>query len=182
MITDEQIVESYRKHRRLFDVGKELSMPWQTVYVRLKNAGEPVCGDKSRYGSKLDRFAAKAERKFLDLVPFAEYMNVRKFQAEVDFIVNGKKVDVKASKEKKSNRRFESTRYSFSLKKQLESADFYVLFGFAPDGETMKNCFLIPRDMVNEIQTISIQCQGKSKWFDFEVAPESLSEFFSSFK
>ncbi|MDG4870278.1 hypothetical protein P8631_19990, partial [Guyparkeria sp. 1SP6A2] len=86
--------------------------------------GEPVTGDKLRYGSDTDRFAARAERKFNELVPFAMSQNEKKFQSKVDFMVGDSTIDVKAANLK-------NNRWSFSLKKQENIADFFVCFAFS---------------------------------------------------
>jgi hypothetical protein len=52
-------VSRYRDLKNCHLVGAELGMPWQTVYWNLKKAGEPVVGDKARYGSETDRLAAR---------------------------------------------------------------------------------------------------------------------------
>ena len=99
----EVIVSSYRKHKNLFHVGRELGMPWQTVYVHLRSAGEPVTGDKARWGSVKDQFAARAEDFFQGLVPSAENMNQKQWQSKYDFAINGCKIDVKGATARRNN-------------------------------------------------------------------------------
>ena len=66
-----QEVIAYRKHMNIKLAAAQLGVAWQSLYVRLKQLGEPVTGDKMRYGSDRDKLAAMAEAKFLQLVPFA---------------------------------------------------------------------------------------------------------------
>lgn len=177
MLYDKELIESYEKHKHLFTVSEEIGMPWQTVYWRLKRLGIQVTGDKERWGSVKDKFAAKGELLFSSLV-LCKNNNDNQFQSKVDFIVNGYFVDVKCSKKNKSNKKFTSERWMFSLKKQIESADFYVLFAYDANGDELLKTFLIPRDLISSIQTISISCNAKSKWSAFEVEKETLNDFF----
>jgi len=178
MISTEQCIEAYKKHEQLFAAADELGMPWQTLYSRLRKAGFSVTGNKSKWGSEKDRFAAKGEACFRSIVPEAVDQNDEAFQAKVDFLVHGIKVDVKSAKAKKSNARFDGKRWAFSLKKQLEEAEFYVLFCYCDQGKHLQDCYLIPRDMIIGLQTISIPCTSKSKWRQFSVNPDCLSDFF----
>jgi len=63
---DEVLV--YRKHMNLKLAAEELGMVWQTLYVHLKKLGEPVIGDKNRYGSPSDKLSRMAEKLFQELV------------------------------------------------------------------------------------------------------------------
>lgn len=98
MNVQQQCIQAYRKHQNLKIAAEQVGIPWQTVYVHLRKAGEPVTGDKCRYGSETDRLAARAEREFTRRVPFAEDQNKVKFQSKVDFLVGGYSVDVKAAR------------------------------------------------------------------------------------
>ncbi len=177
-ISDQACIGAYRKHQQLFAAAEEIGMKWQTLYSRLKKLGEPVCGNKSRWGSSKDRFAAKGEEVFRHLVPFAEDKNLEEHQPKVDFIVNGVLVDVKSAKLIKSHGRYKSKRWAFYLKKQLELADFYVCLCFCESGETLRKLYLVPRDMITGITTLSIPESGTSKWNCFSVEKEDLPEFF----
>ena len=68
-------IEAYRKHKNLKIAARELGMAWQALYVILRKAGEPVTGDKLRYGSDRDKLGALAEAEFKRLVPFAQDLN-----------------------------------------------------------------------------------------------------------
>src|SRR5690606_22461353 len=98
MNVQQRCVQAYREHQNLKVAAQHVGIPWQTVYVHLRKAGEPVSGNKLKYGSETDRLAARSERIFLDLVPFAEDQNTRQFQSKVDFRVGEFGVDVKASR------------------------------------------------------------------------------------
>ncbi len=178
MPTNEEIVLSYRKHENLFEVSKALDIPWQTVYWKLKKLGEPVIGNKSRWGSPSDKFASKGEMEFHRLVPFAVDCNKNSFQAKVDFIVNGYSVDIKCSTPKQISSKTSVLSYAFHIKKQIRTADFWVLFGYSDDRSKIMNTYLVPRDMINKIQTITISIKGHSKWSAFEVNPDDLCDFF----
>lgn len=182
MITTEQCIESYHKHEQLFAAAEELEIPWQTLYSRLRKAGFNVTGNKSKWGSVKDRFAAKGESEFKTLVPDAKDQNESKYQSKVDFIVYGMKVDVKSAKQKKSNSNYSGKRWAFSLKKQLEEADFYVLFCYNDDATVLEGCYLIPRDMIIGLQTISIPVSSKSKWHCFKIDEKTLADFFLQMK
>lgn len=165
----DKCVESYRRLKNLKLVGQETGIPWQYVYLNLKSAGEPVNGDKRRYGSETDKFAAKAEKLFNELIPFSRDENGRKFQSKVDFIVKGHMVDVKASNQR-------NDRWAFSLKKQNEIADFFVLFAFNEDDSY--RIILIPGDLCRGYKTLSLAAKTKTKWWDYEVSKDELLLFF----
>jgi hypothetical protein len=162
-------VESYRRLKNLKLVGDELGIPWQTVYVHLRKVGEPVNGDKSRYGSDTDRLAAKAEAEFKRLVPWAEDQNERTFQARVDFIVDGFGVDVKSSTKR-------AGRWAFSLKKQELTADFFVCFAYEQDDTYA--CLLVPGDVCRKYQSMSLSATTRTKWWDYQIQPDQLAAFF----
>lgn len=170
------VIESYERLKNLKLVGLELGIPWQTVYVQLRKAGVPVTGDKSRYGSATDRLAVKAENEFHRLVKFAENNNQMKYQAKVDFSVNGVGVDIKGANLKQGCKRFSARRWAFCVRKQEQVAEFIVCFAFLDDGSY--RLFLIPGEMVHYYQTISISENGKSKWLDYEINPTELEPFF----
>lgn len=171
---ERQCVESYRQHKHLKAVGAELGIPWQTVYVHLRKVGEPVTGDKARYGSPTDRLATKAETDFQRLVPNAEDQNRRKFQSKVDFIVNGWSVDVKAGR-----LRGKVPRWAYSIKKQEAIADFFVCFGYCNEGSNLEYCLLVPGEIARKYTTMSISPRVRSgKWWAYEVRPDELNKFF----
>lgn len=173
-------IESYSRLKNLKLVGQEVGIPWQTVYVHLKNAGVAVTGDKARYGTERDRLAAKAEKAFMELVPFAQDMNRRKFQSNIDFKVLGFGVDVKSANKKRSSPKAKTFNWCFSLKKQSITADFFVCFAYE-DGE-IKHSFLVPGEVARHYTSLSIACATKGKWWDYEVDPKSLASFFRSLK
>ncbi|WXL23952.1 hypothetical protein WG219_11355 [Ectopseudomonas mendocina] len=174
----EQCVESYRRLKNLKLAGAEIGIPWQTVYIHLKTAGEPVTGDKARYGSDSDRLAARAERLFAELVPEAVNMNGKKFQAKMDFQVGGWGVDVKASRLNTSNRNSKTKRWAFGVKKQESVAAFFVCFCMADD-DSLQHVLLIPGEIARTYQTISA-AQSGSKWLDYKVEPDELAPFFEN--
>lgn len=177
MTIQQRCVEAYRRHKHLKLAGDDLGIPWQSVYVHLRKAGEPVTGDKIKYGSDKDRLAAFAEAKFLELVPYAEPMNRTKYQAKYDFDVRGHKVEVKSSRAKQSNKNCKLKRYAFSLKKQEHIADFFVCFFM--DGCFAGDALLIPGEIARHYQTISISESG-GKWLDYLIKRGDIEPFFRS--
>lgn len=172
--------KAYAKHKNLKLAAQELGMVWQTLYVRLKKQGIPVTGDKSRYGSDKDRLAAFGEQEFIKLVPFAEDQNSKKFQSKFDYLACNQKIDIKTSSLKQGNPRFASRRWAFSVKKQEFCADFVVCFAITDEDKNYR-VFLIPGELVRNYQTVSISENGKSKWLDYEVKPNELSDFFKEY-
>lgn len=170
-------IAAYEKHKNLKIAADELGVKWQSLYYQLKKAGVPVIGDKAKYGSDKDKLADKAEALFQMLVPFAENQNGLKFQSKVDFMVDGQKVDIKASTLKRASPRSTVKRWAFSVKKQEFLADFLVCFAF-DDYESYK-ILLIPGEFIRFYQSISISEKGNSKWLDFVISPLDLQMFFS---
>lgn len=170
-------VESYRRLKNLKAVGDETGIPWQTVYVHLQKAGEPVTGDKAVYGSATDRLAATAEGEFERLVPAATNNNRQRFQAPMDFTVYAFGVDVKASRLVNGHASGKYRRWTFSLKKQEMLADFIVCFGYHDDGKY--ETFLLPGQIIRRYTTVAIGLAGKCKWRAYQVKPESLAGFFA---
>ncbi len=173
--------ESYAKHKNLKIAATELGIPWQTLYVRLRNQGVAVTGDKERYGSLSDQLAVKAEALFQKLVPFASNKNANQWQAKYDFLVGGSiRVDVKASKRKRQSKRSQAMRWSFLFARQSYECDFFCCFCLTEDGESVEKIILIPHEIAQGLQTMSVPCGSRGKWSDFEVASADLSEFFES--
>ncbi|MFZ4539828.1 hypothetical protein [Propionivibrio sp.] len=172
-------IESYRKHRNLKISAAELGISWQTLYVRLKRQGEPVTGDKLRYGSDRDRLGAVAESEFKRIVPFAIDNNLLKFQHGYDFDVLGYKVDVKSSHKRCLNKKYAAKSWSFSFKKQSLVCDFMCCFCIDDDKST-KHVLLVPSEFFKGLQSVSVSCDGDSKWLDYEIIESELAEFFSS--
>lgn len=171
-------VATYRKHMNLKLAAQELGIAWQTLYVRLKKAGEPVVGDKLRYGSDKDKLAAKAEQEFHALVPFATSTNEKKFQSKYDFDVCGFKIDVKAARKAQKHKLYAALSWSFSFKKQTLVCDFICCFCIGDNGETEK-VLLVPSEFFRGIQTVTVSCAGGSKWLDYEVPQKDLASFFT---
>lgn len=172
-----KLIDAYEKHRNLKSAADELGIKWQSLYVQLRKLGVKVVGDKLRYGSDKDRFAARAELEFLRLVHFAENQNSVSYQSKFDYLVCGEKVDIKASNAAQGSKNFTATRWAFSVKKQEFCADFIVCFAMIDSGYRI---FLIPGELVRKYQTISISTNpsSKSKWLQYEIQPDDLTEFF----
>lgn len=156
----------------------ELGVAWQSLYVRLKQMGEPVTGDKLRYGSDRDRLGAMGEQEFIRLVPFAVSRNTFKYQSEYDFDVLGKKVDVKTSYPRQLNRKYDAKSWAFSFKKQSLICDFICCFCMNED-KSVRHVLLIPSEFFIGLQTVSVSCQGGSKWLDYTVNANDLAGFFT---
>lgn len=179
MDIQQSCVEAYRNHKNLKLAAVDVGIPWQAVYVHLRNAGEPVTGDKLRYGSDSDRLAARSEQEFLRLVPSAKDNNRAKFQSKIDFHVRGYGVDVKASRLRLSSKNCKVKRWAFCTKKQEMTADFVVCFGLGSDDESLSKVLLIPGEIVRKFMTISLSELG-GKWDDYVVEASDLAEFFDS--
>lgn len=171
--------DAYAKHMNLKLAANELCIPWQTLYVILKKEGVAVVGDKLRYGSDRDRLAAMAEFEFLRLVPTARNMNAIGYQSKHDFEVGELKIDVKCSMPRKLNSRFEAKSWAFSFKKQSLTCDFICCFCKAEDKTTAK-VLLVPSEFFKGLQTVSVSCEGNSKWLDYTVNPSELASFFAT--
>lgn len=179
--------DTYDKHLNLKLAAAELDIKWQTLYWHLSKANHPVIGDKETYGSPTDKMAKKLEDYFNAIVPHAVPYNADKFQASVDFSVNGCRVDIKSATKKdayKNNpKKNPNFRWAFSTKVQGNSSDFMVMFcmsGYScEDFGVIEKILLIPKEFYKNKQSISVSCT-KSKWYDFEVSKEELKEFFSS--
>lgn len=180
MVSLDKMIASYSKHKNLKLSAAELGMPFQTLYYRLRNAGVRVTGDKERYGTEKDRFAARCEAIFKSLVPDAKDQNDHKFQAKIDFMVHGIPVDVKgAAIQIPYKGRNSGHRWMFSIKRQKKDAVFFVMFGFESSASpNPAEVFLIPSELIEAKTTISISCYGKSKWHAYRVGADELSEIF----
>ena len=178
MQNDAAIIESYSRLKNLKLVGKEIGMPWQTAYVRLRANSISVVGDKTRYGCAKDKFAAKAEAEFQRLVPEAKNNNKEKFQSKTDFSVGKISVDVKASNLHRQLRTSPARRWAFSVRKQNMIADFMCFFAFSDESEY--RLLVAPGELVCSYQTISIGENFSGKWAEFEVFPADLAVFFDS--
>lgn len=167
-------IEAYRRHRNLKLAADELGMKWQTLYVHLRAAGVRVTGDKARYGSAKDRLGSFGESLFATDVPEAIDSNDAQFQANIDFVIGGWSVDVKTAAPSA-----DGTRWAFSISKQKDRADFFVMFAL-DDAET-RNVMLVllmPREIATTATTVSLPVSLKSKWADYIVDRRELSAFF----
>jgi hypothetical protein len=177
MTTPEQV--AYEKHRHLKRAADELGIPWSSLYSRLRSQGVPVAGDKLHYGSDRDRLSALAEAQFKKLVPDAVHKNATEWQARYDFDVRGHKVDVKASMRRQLNKKYQALSWAFAFKKQSMVCDFICCFCMN-DAREIEKVLLVPREFFAGLQTVSVSCHGDSKWLDYAIDPDDLSEFFRS--
>ena len=173
--------ESYSKHKNLKLSATELGIPWQTLYVRLRNQGVAVTGDKARYGGPSDQLAVRAESIFKFLVPSALSKNDEQWQAKYDFLVHGiHRVDVKASRRNKQSKKSKALRWSFLFSQQSYECDFFCCFCLTEDGESVEKILLIPHELADGLQTMSVPCASRGKWGDFEIPSGELEDFFKS--
>lgn len=173
-------VISYEKHKNLKIAGSELNIPWQTVYVYLKEAGISVTGDKKRYGSTTDKLAREYEDRFKLIVPEAIDNNKSQFQSTVDFFVGSISVDVKVSRLQGAGitprgKSFAS-RWAFCISKQKDVADIFVLFALN-ENDDIEHIFAIPNDVAVNHSTISIPLSMRSKWSEFKINQDELRSF-----
>lgn len=178
------IKESYSRLKNLKLVEQETGVKWQTVYWHLKKEGVQVVGDKARYGSATHRLGVLGEQLFQRLVPNAVDNKHLKWQGSADFSVNGSSVDVKAARlcpaGKTPAGKSCSARWSYCNITQRDIADFFVLIALPDQGDDVEHIFLLPRELAASNTTISIPLTLKSKWADYLVSSEELSQFFSS--
>jgi hypothetical protein len=175
----QECIEAYRRHRNLKLAAGDVGISWQMVYVHLRSAGEPVMGDKLKYGSESDKLAAKGEQLFLALVPLAEDQNATLFQSKIDFKVHGYSVDVKTSTLRLSNKGSATRRWAFSVKKQEMLVDFMVCLCIGRDGESLEKLLMVPGEIVRKYSTISLAELG-GKWGDYTIPPAELAGFFAA--
>ncbi len=171
---------AYEKHKNLKFAANELGVKWQTLYCRLKNQGVSVCGDKQRYGNDRDKIGIFGEYLFKKFVPNAKDLNASTFQSKCDYEIFGLQVDVKTSKPRQLNKRYESKSWSFSFKKQSLIADFIVCFCL-DDKKDLIRTLLVPKEFFIGLQTVSVSCNGASKWIDYAVDPKDLNSFFKEY-
>ena len=175
MCIKQQCKDSYERLENLKLVSGEVGIPWQTVYVHLKSIGVRVKGNKLKYGSDSDRFGAKAEQHFANIIPAAIDMNESQFQAKYDFEIAGMTVDVKSARLRRSSKISNAKRWAFSVRRQEMFADFIVAIAYRDN--TPAHYFLFPSEAIRHFQTISVAERG-GKWWDYEVSKDELIEFF----
>lgn len=171
--------DAYDKHKNLKLAAAELGIAWQKLYCKLKAEGVKVVGDKLRYGTDRDKLGALGEALFKQLVPHAIDKNEEQFQSKYDFDVKGYKVDIKAGRPKQMNKRFSALSWSFSFKKQRLIADFIVCFCLSKNKD-VEHILLVPSEFFKGLQTISMSCDGNSKWKDYAISEQELTEFFNN--
>jgi len=176
-MTPEQL--AYDKYKNLKLAAADIGISWNTLYSRLKKQGVPVIGDKLRYGSDRDKLSAMAESEFKRIVPNAVAMNDIRWQYKYDFTVDGYKVDVKSSMPQKKLKRYENKSWAFSLKKQTLFCDFLCCFCFDVN-RNISNILVIPKEFFIGLKTITVSCNGNSKWLDYSINEHDLSNFFIS--
>jgi hypothetical protein len=95
-------------------------------------------------------------------------------------IAGGNRVDVKASKRNKQSKRSKALRWSFLFSKQSYECDFFCCFCLTEDGEAVEKILLIPHEIAQGLQTMSVPCASRGKWGDFEISSGELADFFAS--
>lgn len=173
-------IDSYGRLKNLKLVGKEVGIPWQTVYVHLKKSGIQVAGDKARYGSVSDRISIIGEQAFKKLIPYSTDNNEPKFQSKIDFFINGYSVEIKTSRlhqKRIINGKKESEKWCFCINKQKDKADFFVLYAL-DNHLSISHIFLIPNEIATTKSTISIPLSLSSKWADYKISEDGLVSFF----
>lgn len=168
---------TYMRHMNIKNAAVELGMSWHALYTKLKNQGVAMRSDKLMYGSDRDKLGALAEKLFKDLVPFARDRNDVEYQAKYDFDVGNMKVDVKSSKPRQLSKKFQAKSWSFSFKRQSILCDFFVCF-CCNDDASVSRILLVPKEFFVGLQTISVSCEGFSKWHEYSIEPNELSGFF----
>jgi hypothetical protein len=175
------IIEAFEKHKNLKLAAEELGIKWQLLYVQLRKAGIRVIENKGKHLSVKDKITDQAELEFKRLIPFAEYQNGNKLKSQFNFLVNGEKVDIKASKQSQGCKKYSATKWTFFVKKQEFCADFIVCFAFLDEGYRL---LLIPGECIRNYHAISVSTKinSKCKWLQYEIQQNELVEFFSELK
>lgn len=173
--------EAYEKHKNLKLAALEIGIKWPTLYCRLKKQGVSVTGDKYRYGSAKDRLAVIAENEFCKIVPEAKNMNNVEWQSKFDMLVGDIKIDIKCSLPRKLQpHKSQTLSWSFSLKRQNFECDLIICFGLNED-RSLNKLIVIPYEIFNGLQTISVPIGRPSKWHEYTVEKEDLRDFLLSF-
>lgn len=178
--TVDKMVSLYQEIKNLKLVGKEMDIPWQTVYWWLKKEGVSVSGNKSAYGGVKDQIGLIGERMFRKTFPEAEDQNEKSFQPEFDFFIKDLKLDVKTSfpRDMKSRGTKVLYRWGFNTRRQ-QNADYIICYCMDGDFEdyTLNCILLIPNEFIVGMQTVSVSCKGRSKWLDFVITEDELKQF-----
>lgn len=175
----ETLISRYRELKNTKLVAAELGIAPATAYWRLRRAGEPVTGDKTRYGSDTDKLAARGERWFKRVIPWAEDQNHLGFQAKVDFIVGGQRVDVKTSRPKLTKSGVIT--WAWSLRKQRGAVDHFVCIALSSrdDNPGVHTALLVPDAIAGDTLRVShdrIALRGK--WARAARSSSELRTFF----
>lgn len=175
------LVERYRDLKNTRLVAAELGMPPATAYWRLRRAGEPVTGDKARYGSETDKIAARGERWFQRVVPWAEDQNALGFQTKVDFLVAGLRVDVKTSRPRLTKSGVIT--WAWSLRKQRDEADFFVCLALSNRTEQtgVHKALLVPGEIAATCGSLRVshdRIAMRGKWARAARTSAELQTFF----
>lgn len=174
-------IEAYGRLKSAKLVGAELGIPSSTVYWRLRRAGVAVTGDKARHGSATDKIAARGERWFQRVIPWAEDQNSVEFQSKVDFIVGGLRVDVKTSRPRLTKTGLIT--WAWSLRKQEGAADFFVCLALSSrDPEPgVHTALLVPGDVASRCGSLRVSHDRialRGKWARAARSSTELRQFF----
>lgn len=175
--TIDEVLDSYKRLGSIPAVTQETGCPPYIVFKWLKFRKMLKPTDGMKYGSASSKKGFEAEVEFKKLVPFAMPANehLQSNCPSFDFDINGCSVDVKLSGIR-SGKRYE---FKTSGRKHF-SCDFYVVFCLT--GESISEGYrllVIPAEIADTVGAISIA--EKSKYWDFEIQPTELAEFFSDY-
>lgn len=175
--TIEEVLDSYQRLGSIPAVTQQTGCPPYIVFKWLKFRKMLKPTDGMKYGSASSKKGFEAETEFKKLVPFAMNANenLQNNCPSYDFDINGTTVDVKLSGIRKGGK------YEFKTSGRKHfSCDFYVVFCLT--GESITEGYrllVIPAEIADTVGAISIA--EKSKYWDFEIAPAELAEFFSDY-
>ena len=123
-----------------------------------------------------------AERLFAEDVPTAEDSNAQQYQSMIDFSVGGFTVDIKASRlhpaRQERSGKTTAPRWMFSINKQKDKADFFVMYAFDFAADRVEHVFLVPAEIATTKSTIVVPESLSSKWADYRVDRNDLADFF----
>lgn len=183
-------IEAYLECQDMAAAAQRAGLNMLVAFKILKMSGAMLVSDRLKYGSTGSKMGAMAKIEFSKLVPRARQMNSNSKQhPSFDFLVDGKRVDIKASSLRKS-RQGHGAQWTFPLIRSYHQgygADFYILF-CALVGQKLKDgydLYVVPVELLGADEAavkkcITISASNKDgHWLsDFKIEPSELNSFF----
>lgn len=178
----ESVIEAYQHLGSIKGVCAETGAPPYNVYLWLRMAKLLKPADKQNYGTPASRLGGKAEDEFQRLVPFAMSTNkhLQMNCPSFDFDIYGITVDVKSCMKRKGTAQYVAATAAREGKEL--HPDFYAIFLWGVDKDREYSLLLIPDDLTEGLHNIYIDAKKEARWWQFEIAPNQLAEFFKCAK